>query len=82
MNDLDEGDVWQMLFRNWNWNPLPLATHSLTTLCNTGVEVVLGTDGQGVEVSRIIYEYLLAYHLLPPVQFLQIANANVIAQSV
>lgn len=82
MNDLDEGDIWKILFRNWNWNPMPLVRHSLITLCNNDVEVVLGTDGQGVEVTRINYEYLLAYHLLPIAQFLMVTRNNIISQTV
>jgi len=82
MQNLDEGDVWKYLFKNWNWNILPLFNHSIIPLCNAGAQVVLGTDGQGVEVTRIGYEYLLAYHLLTTNQFLQVTGANVIAQRV
>ena len=90
MDNLDDADDWKSIFTNWNWNPKALAMHPLTILYNADVEVVLGTDGQGVEITKIRYEYLQAFQMLLKTQllkkqsltdqFLKIVKDNVTAQ--
>lgn len=83
MQRLDEGDFYKEAFNNWNWNASALDgfltghQHSIFRLCPAGVKVVLGSDGQGVEVSAMAYEYLLAQSLIGDNLFNQVIGANV-----
>ncbi len=86
MQDLDEGDFYKEACANWNWNSSALdgfvsgRPHSIGRLCRAGVTVVLGSDGQGVEVSTMPYEYLLAHHLIGDDAFRQFLGTHALDQ--
>ena len=57
----------QRQHKEWNWNASALVrnNHGLGNLLQNGVPCVLGTDGQGVEVTNIACEYdILESYLL------------------